>query len=40
MDQGVAYLKSQRGKHFDPTCIDAFLADPTRVEAIRSSLAD
>jgi two-component system response regulator RpfG len=40
MDEGVAYLRSQRGKHFDPTCVDAFLADPNRVEAIRREFAD
>src|SRR5262245_6173472 len=40
MDEGGAYLKSQRGKHFDPTCVDAFLADPSKVEAIWRELAD
>src|SRR5512144_1934379 len=25
LDEGVSHLKSQRGKHFDPSCIDAFL---------------
>jgi len=40
MDEGIAYLKSQRGKHFDPTCVDAFLADVSKVEAIVSELAD
>jgi two-component system response regulator RpfG len=40
MDEGVAYLRSQRGKHFDATCVDAFLADPNRVETIRREFAD
>jgi len=40
MDEGVSYLRSQRGKHFDPTCIDAFLADVTKVAAILRELAD
>jgi two-component system response regulator RpfG len=40
MDEGVSYLKSQRGKQFDPTCVDAFLADITKVEAILRELAD
>src|SRR5512141_1824181 len=40
LEEGVDFLKSQRGKHFDPTCIDAFLADITKVEAIHSELAD
>ena len=28
MEEGVDYLRTQRGKHFDPTCVDAFLAGP------------
>ncbi len=36
----MSYLKSQRGKHFDPTCVDAFLADVTKVAAIQRELAD
>jgi two-component system response regulator RpfG len=38
--QGISYLKTQRGKHFDPSCIDAFLADATKVESIHRELAD
>ena len=33
-------LKSQRGKHFDRLCVDAFLSDVTRIDAIRAELAD
>ena len=40
MEQGISHLKGQRGKHFDPTCIDAFLADITKVEAIHREFAD
>ena len=40
MDEGIEFLKGQRGKHFDPTCIDAFLADPTRVRAINEEFGD
>jgi two-component system response regulator RpfG len=40
MDEGVEYLRSQRGKHFDTRCVDAFLADVTKVEAICRELAD
>ena len=38
--EGIDYLKAQRGRHFDPKCIDAFLADPTKVEAICREFAD
>jgi two-component system response regulator RpfG len=38
--EGVEFLKSQRGRHFDPRCIDAFLADPKKVEAILSEYGD
>jgi two-component system response regulator RpfG len=39
-EEAVAHLRSQRGRHFDPRCIDAFLADQSRIEAIREELAD
>jgi len=40
MNEGIDFLKSQRNKHFDPKCVDAFLADRTRIEAIYTELAD
>jgi HD-GYP domain-containing protein (c-di-GMP phosphodiesterase class II) len=40
VEQGISYLRSQRGKHFDPTCTDAFLADLAKVESIQRELAD
>jgi two-component system response regulator RpfG len=40
LPEGIDFLKSQRGKHFDPKCVDAFLADPTKIEAIYSELRD
>src|SRR5215475_6640335 len=40
LDEGVEYLKGQRGKHFDPRTVDAFLADRTRIEAILREFAD
>jgi HD-GYP domain-containing protein (c-di-GMP phosphodiesterase class II) len=39
-DEGVDYLKSQRGKHFDPTCVDAFLADRAKIDAIITEFGD
>ncbi|MBK6804648.1 MAG: response regulator [Betaproteobacteria bacterium] len=38
--EGIDYLKAQRGRHFDPRCVDAFLADPTKVEGIIRELGD
>ncbi|MEP7182249.1 MAG: HD domain-containing phosphohydrolase [Betaproteobacteria bacterium] len=40
MDDGIAYLKGQRGKHFDPNCIDAFLADVSKIQTIRTEFGD
>ncbi len=40
LDEGITYLKGQRGKHFDPKCVDAFLADPSKVRGIWEELAD
>jgi two-component system response regulator RpfG len=40
INEGIDFLKSQRNKHFDPKCVDAFLADRTRIEAIYTELAD
>jgi two-component system response regulator RpfG len=38
--EGVEYLKAQRGRHFDPRCVDAFLADPGKIEGIIKELGD
>ncbi len=38
--EGIDYLKTQRGRHFDPRCVDAFLADPSKVDAIIKELGD
>jgi two-component system response regulator RpfG len=38
--EAIDFLKSQRGKHFDPKCVDAFLADRTKIEKIYSEFAD
>src|SRR5438128_220904 len=40
VQEGIDYLKSQRGKHFDAKCVDAFLGDPTRIDAIFTEFAD
>jgi two-component system response regulator RpfG len=40
VDEGFAYLVSQRGKHFDATCVDAFMANTARVREIQGEYAD
>jgi len=40
LDEGMSYLKDQRGRHFDAKCVDAFLADPSKVRGIWDELAD
>jgi two-component system response regulator RpfG len=38
--EGLEYLKSQRSRHFDPRCVDAFLGDHARIEAILAEYGD
>jgi two-component system response regulator RpfG len=40
LEEGIEFLRSQRAKHFDPKCVDAFLADRSKLEAIYTELAD
>jgi len=40
VDDGLAYLLSQRGKHFDANVVDAFLANKDRVREIQGLYAD
>src|SRR5215470_231796 len=40
LPEGIDFLRSQRGKHFDPKCVDAFLADASKIEAIYAELRD
>ena len=40
IDEGIDFMKSQRGKHFDPECVDAFFADRTKIEAIIEEFGD
>jgi len=39
-DEGIEFLKSQRDRHFDPTCIDAFLSDRSAIDTVLRELAD
>lgn len=40
LDDAAGYLRAQRGLHFDPQCVDAFLAAWPEVLAIRQRFAD
>jgi two-component system, response regulator RpfG len=40
LDEGIDFLKGQRGKHFDALCVDAFLADRGRVQDINEEFGD
>ncbi len=38
--EGIEHVRSQRGKHFDPNCVDAFFADLSKIEEIRGQFSD
>jgi HD-GYP domain-containing protein (c-di-GMP phosphodiesterase class II) len=40
IEDGFAYLLSQKGKHFDASVIDAFLAHTDRVREIQGQYTD
>jgi two-component system response regulator RpfG len=40
IDEGFAYLESQKSKHFDPRCVEAFLAGGEKVREIHKQYAD
>jgi response regulator RpfG family c-di-GMP phosphodiesterase len=40
VNEAIDYLKSQRGKQFDRLCVDAFVGDTAKVEAIRADFTD
>jgi two-component system, response regulator RpfG len=40
LEEGIEFLKSQRGRHFDPTCVDAFLSDRSAIETVLREFAD
>jgi two-component system, response regulator RpfG len=40
MEKALDYLRQQRGKHFDPQCLDAFVAKLDRVSNIQFMLGD
>jgi len=40
LDQSLDHLKQERGKHFDPDCIDAFFNQLPNIIAIQTSMQD
>ena len=40
IDECIDFVRVQRGKHFDRTCVDAFLADRAKIEAIIEEFGD
>jgi two-component system response regulator RpfG len=40
VDDGFEYLNAQKGKHFDPRCVEAFMSAEERVREIQTQLAD
>ncbi|GJD30268.1 Cyclic di-GMP phosphodiesterase response regulator RpfG [Methylobacterium adhaesivum] len=40
IDEAVAYIESEGGKHFDPTCVAAFLAGRGRIQDAARAYAD
>ena len=40
VDESLDYLNTQKGKHFDPRCVEAFMSAETRIREIQTQLAD
>jgi len=40
IDEGLEFMRTQRGKHFDPTVIDAFLSDRGAIETVLREFGD
>ena len=40
VDEAIDHMKSQRGRHFDPRAVDAFLADRGRIQAVLDEFGD
>jgi len=40
VNEALAYLTQQRGKHFDPRCIDAFMRQLDKILAVRDKFRD
>src|SRR5437773_2911825 len=40
IEEGIAFLQSEKGKYFDANCVDAFVANSERVREIQGEYAD
>src|SRR6266576_2590730 len=40
IEEGFAFLESQKGKHFDPRCVDAFISGAEKVREIQKQYGD
>jgi len=40
VEEAIEHMKSQRGRHFDPRAVDAFLADRGRIQSILDEFGD
>jgi two-component system response regulator RpfG len=40
VEEAIDFMKTQRGRHFDPRCVDAFLADRGRIQVILDEFGD
>src|ERR1700687_2110995 len=40
IEEGIAYLEAQKGRHFDPRCVEAFVGAADRVAEIQKEFGD
>jgi two-component system response regulator RpfG len=40
IEEGLAYLEAQKGRHFDPRCVEAFVGAADRVAEIQKEFGD
>jgi two-component system response regulator RpfG len=40
VEEGLAYLEAQKGRHFDPRCVEAFVGAVDRVTEIQKEFGD
>jgi two-component system response regulator RpfG len=40
VEEGFAYLEAQKGKHFDPRCVEAFVSATEKIKEIQKQYGD
>ena len=40
MERTLEYMREQRGRHFDPACIDAFFSQLEKIVSIKNQFSD